>query len=69
MRPRRGSKIYNDNAPNHGVPDWLLVQVFYNGLDQSLKISENVVKGGALVEKLVEATKAFLEGMASNNYH
>ena len=34
-----------------------------------MKISVNVVKGGALVEKLLEATKALLEGMASNNYH
>jgi len=51
------------------VPDWLLIQTFYNGLDQSLKMSINATAGGALMSKLIEAAKALLEKMASNNYH
>jgi len=54
--------------PHHGVPDWLLIQTFYNGLDQSLKMSVDAAAGGALVEKSIEVAKALLEEMVSNNY-
>jgi len=53
----------------HAVPDWLLVQTFYNGPEQSVKISVNAAAGGALMGKLIEAAKVFLEEMGSNNYH
>jgi len=54
---------------HHAVPDWLLIQTFYNGLEQSVKISIDAAAGGAFMEKSKEAAKALLEEMASNNYH
>jgi len=56
-------------CPYYAVPDWLLVQKFYNGLEQSVKISVDAAVGGALMGKSIEAVKALLEEMASNNYH
>jgi len=56
-------------CPHHAVPDWLLIQTFYNGLEQSVKISIDAATGGPLMVKSIEAAKALLEEMASNNYH
>ena len=54
---------------HHAIPDWLLIQTFYNGLEQSVKISVDAVAGGAFMGKFIEAAKALLEEMTSNNYH
>jgi len=51
------------------VPDWLLVQTFYNGLKQSVKISVDAAAGGALMGKSIEAAKTLLEEITFNNYH
>ena len=56
-------------CPHHAVPDWLLIQTFYNGLEQSVRISIDAAAGGALMGKSIDAAKALLEEMASNNYH
>jgi len=56
-------------CPHHVVPDWLLVQTFCNGLEQSVKISVDAAAGGALMSKSIELEKVLLEEMASNNYH
>ena len=58
-----------DRCPHHGVPNWLPIQTFYNGLEWSVKISVDAAAGGALMGKSIEATKALLEEMASNNHH
>jgi len=47
-------------CPHHGVPDWLLVQTFYNVLEQSVKLFVNAAAGGALIGKSIEAAKAFV---------
>jgi len=51
-------------CPHHGVPDWLLFQIFYNGLEQSVKISVDAAAGGALMDKSIEAATVLLEEMA-----
>ena len=51
------------------MADRLLVQTFYSGLDQSLKISIDTAASGALVGKSIEAMRALVEEMTSNNYH
>jgi len=56
-------------CPHHAIPDWLLIQTFYNGLEQSVKISVDAVAGGAFMGKSIEAAKALLEEITSNNYH
>ena len=53
---------------HHGVPGWLLVQTFYNGSEQSVKILADAATGGAFMGKLIKAAKVLLEEMASNNY-
>jgi len=62
-------KDLQQQCSHHGVPNWLLVQTFYNGLEQSVKISVDAVPRGALIGKSIEAAKALLEEMTSNNYH
>jgi len=56
-------------CPHHAAPDWHLIQTFYNGLEQSVKISVDATAGGALMGKSIEAAKFLLEDMACNNYH
>jgi len=51
------------------VLNWLLIQTFYNGLEQLVKISVDATARGALIGKPIEAAKALLEEMTSNNYH
>jgi len=38
-------------CPHHGIPDWLLVQAFYSGLQQLMKISIDAAAEGALMTK------------------
>ena len=56
-------------CPYYGIQDWLLVQSFSNGLDQSLKMSIDAAAGGALMEKSIETAKSLLEEMTADNYH
>jgi len=55
--------------PHSEIPDWLLVQTFYNGLQQPMKISIDAAAGGALMAKPVNEAKQLFEDIASNNYH
>ena len=56
-------------CPHHGVLNRLLVQTFYNGLEQSVKISVDAAAEGAFMGKSIEAAKASLEEMTYNNYN
>ncbi|XP_057249960.1 uncharacterized protein LOC104891359 [Beta vulgaris subsp. vulgaris] len=57
-------------CPHHGVPDWLLVQTFYNGLNESVRITIDAAAGGAIMGKITtEVANRLLEEMTSNNYH
>ncbi|KAJ9544667.1 hypothetical protein OSB04_024374 [Centaurea solstitialis] len=56
------------NCPHHGVPEWLLIQTFCNGLKQDVRISIDAAAGGSIVNKTPAAAKALIEDMASNNY-
>jgi len=47
----------------------LLVQTFYNGLQQPIKISIDAAAEGALMAKPINEAKQLFEDMASNNYH
>ncbi|XP_017974489.1 PREDICTED: uncharacterized protein LOC108661567 [Theobroma cacao] len=54
--------------PHHGIPDWLQVQTFYNGLAGSIKTTIDVAVGGALMSKNAANAYNLLEEMALNNY-
>ncbi|KAF7839265.1 uncharacterized protein G2W53_007747 [Senna tora] len=54
--------------PHHGLPKWLQVQTFYNGLSSEIRTSIDATAGGALMSKPVDAAYTLLETMSSNNH-
>ncbi|XP_015382977.2 uncharacterized protein LOC107175761 [Citrus sinensis] len=55
-------------CPHHGLPVWLQVQTFCNGLRSNTKTIIDAAAGGTLMGKTPEAAYELLEEMASNNY-
>ena len=55
-------------CPHHGLPNWLIVQTFYNGLIYAVRITIDAAAGGALMSKSTEEAYDLLEKMATNNY-
>ncbi|XP_040996048.1 uncharacterized protein LOC121242223 [Juglans microcarpa x Juglans regia] len=55
-------------CPQHGLPDWLQVQMFYNGLNGQTRTIVDAASGGTLMSKTVEGATYLLEEMALNNY-
>ncbi|KAF7812974.1 uncharacterized protein G2W53_033950 [Senna tora] len=55
-------------CPHHGLPKWLQVQTFYNGLSSEIRTSIDAAAGGALMSKPVDAAYTLLETMKSNNH-
>ncbi|KAF7826323.1 uncharacterized protein G2W53_017487 [Senna tora] len=55
-------------CPHHGLPKWLQVQTFYNGLSSEIRTSIDAAAGGAVMSKPVDAAYTLLETMSSNNH-
>ncbi|KAF7810615.1 uncharacterized protein G2W53_037358 [Senna tora] len=55
-------------CPHHGLPKWLQVQTFYNGLSSEIRTSIDATAGGALMSKPIDAAYTLLETMSSNNH-
>ncbi|XP_041011423.1 uncharacterized protein LOC121255209 [Juglans microcarpa x Juglans regia] len=55
-------------CPQHGLPDWLQVHMFYNGLNGQTRTIVDAASGETLMSKTAEGATYFLEEMASNNY-
>ncbi|XP_027067615.1 uncharacterized protein [Coffea arabica] len=55
-------------CPHHGLPDWLVVQTFYNGFTYPTKTHVDAAAGGALMGKTAEEAQQLIEEMAAN-YH
>ena len=55
-------------VPHHGLPVWLEIQFFYNGLTPNTKMVIDAAAGGALRGKEYDETYKLLEEMASNSY-
>ena len=55
-------------CPHHGLPLWLQVQTFYNGLTSQNRTIVDAASGGALMCKTEEEAYELLERMATNNY-
>ena len=53
-------------CPHHALPNWLQVQIFYNGLVPSFKAILDVASGGSFNLKTPEEALETLELMASN---
>ena len=54
--------------PHHGLPIWLQVQIFYNGLNPSLRQMIDAASKDTLNSKMLEATQELNEDMATNSY-
>jgi len=55
-------------VPHHGLPAWLEIQFFYNGLNPNTKIIIDATIGGALMGNERDEAYELLEEMASNSY-
>ncbi|XP_048491553.1 uncharacterized protein LOC125492860 [Beta vulgaris subsp. vulgaris] len=57
-------------CPHHGIPEWMLIQTFYNGLTHEFRIYIDAASGGSLMTKNPTEAKELIEKMAANdNYH
>src|SRR5262249_53362872 len=55
-------------CPHHGLPTWLQVQTFYNGLIYGHKAMIDAAVGGTLNNKTPDAAYALIDEMATNSY-
>ncbi|KAG8475171.1 hypothetical protein CXB51_031769 [Gossypium anomalum] len=55
-------------CPHHGLPLWLQVQTFYNGLNPSTRQMIDAATGGTINNKTPEEASEFIEEMSLNNY-
>ncbi|XP_056688773.1 uncharacterized protein [Spinacia oleracea] len=66
----RRFKRLQRQCPHHGIPEWLLIQAFYNGLTHEYRIYIDAASGGSITAKVPSEAKALIEKMAANdNYH
>ncbi|XP_052203110.1 uncharacterized protein LOC127808579 [Diospyros lotus] len=55
-------------CPHHGLPKWLVVQTFYNGLNHNTRITIDAAARGALMGKETDEAYNLLEEMANKSY-
>ncbi|KAL5574411.1 hypothetical protein UlMin_024008 [Ulmus minor] len=55
-------------CPHHGIPFWIQMETFYNGLNAQTRTIVDAASNGALMSKTYNEAYALLERMASNNY-
>ena len=55
-------------CPHHGLPLWLQVQMFYNGVNPSTRQMIDAAAGGTINNKTPEEAYEFIEEMSLNNY-
>ncbi|XP_021714644.1 uncharacterized protein LOC110682597 [Chenopodium quinoa] len=66
----RRFKRLQRQCPHHGIPDWILMQTFYNGMTHEFRIYIDVASGGSLLKKNPTEARELIEKMAANdNYH
>ena len=54
--------------PHHGIPSWIQMEIFYNGLNAQIRTIVDAFANGALLAKSYNQAYDLLEKMASNNY-
>ena len=55
-------------CPQHGLSDWLQIQMFYNGLNGQTLIIVDATSSRTLMSKTAKGATSVLEEMTSNNY-
>ena len=61
-------KDLSRRCPYHGLPLWLQVQTFHNGLNPSTQQMVDATAGGTINKKTPEDAYEFIEEMSLNNY-
>ena len=61
-------KDFLRKCPHHGLPLWMQVQTFYNGLLPKTQTMVDAASGGAFFNKTPEDGYELIEVMASNNF-
>ncbi|KAJ9561139.1 hypothetical protein OSB04_006299 [Centaurea solstitialis] len=56
------------NCPHHGIEDWRLVQLFYNGLRPETRFAIDTSASGSIMTKTPGAIKDLIENLAINHY-
>ncbi|XP_021774611.1 uncharacterized protein LOC110738507 [Chenopodium quinoa] len=66
----RRFKRLQRQCPHHGIPEWMLIQTFYNGVTHEFCIYIDAASRGSLMTKNPTKAKELIEKMAANdNYH
>ncbi|XP_057985368.1 uncharacterized protein LOC131170331 [Hevea brasiliensis] len=77
IRPKDDESLYEAwerykdlqrRCPHHGIPKWMLVQHFYNGVSPAIRGIIDASSGGDLMEKLEDEAYSALNKIAYNNY-
>ena len=55
-------------CPHHGLPEWMIPQIFYNGLTDENKNIVNAASGGKWMDKIAREAVTLLEKLASQGY-
>ncbi|KAK1379195.1 hypothetical protein POM88_025939 [Heracleum sosnowskyi] len=55
-------------CPHHGMPDWMVINCFYNGLGGQSRPMLDAASGGALWAKSYDEAYELIEMMAANEY-
>lgn len=67
MNRLNNSRNFSGSAPITDF-EWLIVQIFYNGLTYATKFNVNVVVGGALNGKSTKEAQLLVQEIAANSY-
>ncbi|KAL2938379.1 Protein HEG-like protein 1 [Bienertia sinuspersici] len=54
-------------CPHHGIPEWMLIQTFYNGLTHHNRLYIDAASGGSIMTKNPTKAKDLIEKMAAND--
>ena len=55
-------------CPHHGLPEWMIPQIFYNGLTDENRNIVNAAAGGKWMDKTAREAVTLLEELASQGY-
>ena len=55
------------NYPNHGTEEWLILHMFYNGLNHMSKTMLDTTTGGTIMGKPIDDVKKLLDDMQENH--
>ena len=55
-------------CPHHGLPKWLVVQTFYQGISPQTRLSLDMAANGSLMNKTHQEVMELIEDMALNSF-